>query len=275
MVLPLLLAHTTTAHLPYHRKVYRYGNRPTLVGWLPLIFRIRGAVNVSEREIRVLVVEDEAELARCIFEFLEPQGYVLDHAADGLTGLHLAAVNDYDVLLLDINLPGINGFEICQRLRDDAKQTTPILMMTARDTLDDKLNGFDKGADDYLVKPFDLPELEVRLRKLVGRAATKAKMLNVGSLSFNVGQLHAERDGKKLVLSRIGERILEKLMRSYPDVVQKSELEAVVWGDEPPEGDALRSHIYSLRRALDEGANHKMLTTVHRLGYRLVAEGDA
>jgi DNA-binding response OmpR family regulator len=229
---------------------------------------------VSEREIRVLVVEDEAELARCIFEFLEPQGYVLDHAADGLTGLHLAAVNHYDILLLDVNLPGVNGFDICQRLREDAKQTTPILMMTARDTLSDKLNGFDKGADDYLVKPFDLPELEVRIRKLVGRVSRQAKLLNVGSLSFNVGQLQAERDGKKLALSRIGERLLEKLMRSYPDVVQKRELEAVVWGEEPPEADSLRSHIYSLRRAIDEGSDHKMLTTVHRLGYRLVAEGD-
>ena len=229
---------------------------------------------MNKQEIRLLVVEDEAELARCIYEFMEPQGYILDHAADGLSGLHLAAVNNYDVIVLDVNLPGINGFEICQRLRNDAKQTTPILMMTARDTLDDKLNGFGKGADDYLVKPFDLPELEVRLRKLVERASARSNALKVGTLTFNIGQLNAEREGKKLLLSRIGERLLEKLMRSYPNVVPKRELEAVAWGDEPPEGDALRSHIYSLRRALDEGFEHKMLATVHRHGYRLLAEGE-
>ena len=223
---------------------------------------------------RVLIVEDNDALAENLFEYLEPLGYVLDRAADGVTGLHLAVVNEYDLIVLDWMLPGMDGLEVCRRLRIDADKDTPVLMLTAKDSTPDKLAGFGAGADDYLVKPFDLSELAVRIRSLLGRASRRSKKMSVGDLEFHVGTLRATRSGQALGLSRAGERMLEVLMRRYPNVIKREELEQVLWGDDPPDTDALRSHVYALRNAIDKPFEHKMLETVHRFGYRLVAPGD-
>ena len=128
---------------------------------------------MSER-LAVLLVEDHRALAESIGAYLEAVGFVVDYAADGLTALHLAATQRYDAIVLDIGLPGVNGLEICRTLRRDARSSTPIIMLTARDQLDDKLSGFDAGADDYVVKPFAMPELEARLGAIIRRRQTDA-----------------------------------------------------------------------------------------------------
>jgi DNA-binding response OmpR family regulator len=225
-------------------------------------------------ELSVLLIEDNDQLSENLFEFIEPHGVVMDRAADGLTGLHLAAVNHYDVIVLDLMLPGISGIEVCRRLRAEAGNYTPVLMLTSMDAVADKLAGFAAGADDYLVKPFDLAELEARLRVLVQRKRRTDAVLKVGELAFNTGTLCVTRSGRPLTLSRAGERLLQTLMRAYPNVVRKQDLERALWADEPPDSDTLRTHIHAVRRAIDGGFEHKMLLTLHRYGYRLLAEGD-
>jgi DNA-binding response OmpR family regulator len=125
------------------------------------------------RNVSVLLIEDHRDIAESIVDFLEPRGFSVDYAADGITGLHLAVTNRYDVIVLDIMLPGADGLMVCRKLRDDARRDTPVLMLTARDTLEDKISGLEAGADDYLVKPFEIRELEARLRSCGGIAAPR------------------------------------------------------------------------------------------------------
>ena len=115
--------------------------------------------------MRILVIEDNSDIAANLGDYLEDRGHTVDFAADGVTGLHLAVVHDFDAIVLDLNLPGMDGLEVCRKLRNEARKQTPVLMLTARDTLDNKLAGFDSGADDYLIKPFALQEVEVRLQR--------------------------------------------------------------------------------------------------------------
>ena len=221
---------------------------------------------------KLLIVEDNPQLAENLFEYLEPKGYVLDHAPDGITGLHLAVSHDYDVIVLDVMLPKVTGLEICRRMRQDADKRVPVLMLTARDQLSDKLEGFGAGADDYLVKPFDLPELDARLQALIARNMPALNTLQVGALNFDLGQRRISIDGQPVQLNRTSERVLEVLMRAYPNAVTRADLEFAVWGDSPPESDTLRTHVHAIRKAIDEGAKHKMLRTIHRYGYQLIAE---
>lgn len=226
--------------------------------------------------MHILLVEDNADLAANIGEYLESHGQVVDYARDGLSGLHLAAVNSYDALILDISLPGMDGLTLCARLREGARQRLPVLMLTARDTERDKLKGFDAGADDYLTKPFSLPELLARLKALARRAAGPAEQLQVGDLSFDLRTLQVRRAGRRLELTPIGLKLLEKLMRTSPGVMSRAEIERTVWGDDPPQSDsALRGQIHALRQAIDGGAATPLLHTMHGLGYRLANDrGD-
>lgn len=219
----------------------------------------------------VLIIEDNRALTENLEEFLSARGFRLDFAADGITGLHLAVVNDYEVIVLDLSLPGMDGLQLCKRLRQDAAKGTPILMLTARDQLHDKLEGFAAGADDYLIKPFDLPELEARLRVLASRgSASTGRELRVGNLFFDTGSLRCRRGQRLVELNRTTERLLGSLMRASPNVVSKQQLEETVWGEDPPDADLLRFHIHHLRKALDQPGESPMLQTVHKLGYRLV-----
>ena len=227
--------------------------------------------------MRILLVEDHQDLAANIGEFLESRGDTVDYAADGLGGLHLAATHPYDALVLDLGLPGLNGLALCQRLRQDLGRPLPILMLTSRDTERDKLAGFEAGADDYLTKPFSLPELHARLKALVRRAAGLGDpMLRVLDLEFDTRRLSVRRGGRRISLTPIGLRVLETLMRASPAVVTRNEIQHVIWGDSPPEGDAsLRGHIHGLRQAIDADHPHKLLHTLHGIGYRLgPAEDD-
>jgi len=222
--------------------------------------------------MRILIIEDNSDLAANIYDYLEAKGHTLDAAADGITGLHLAVVNDYDAIVLDIMLPGMNGLDVCKKLREDAKKQIPVIMLTARDTLDDKLAGFATGADDYLVKPFELQELEVRLLALQRRQAGPAtRKLTVGDLSFDLDSLSVKRQNKPITLTPTGLKILELLMRKSPNVVSRGEIEHLLWGDEPPDSDAIRSHMHTLRVAVDHPFDKALIHTVHGIGFRLEA----
>lgn len=227
--------------------------------------------------MRILIVEDNADIVANIYGFLEPKGYVLDTAANGYGGLALATEHDYDVAVLDVMLPGLNGLEVCQKLRHELRKNMPVLMLTARDTLEDKVAGFDSGADDYLVKPFSLVELEVRLKALVRRArgAGGGAVLKVGGLSFDTETFEARRAGMPLALTKSGYTILKLLMREAPKVVPRDRIEYELWGDNPPDTDALRVHIHALRQALDKPFAQPMLQTVAKVGYRLVAADES
>jgi DNA-binding response OmpR family regulator len=224
--------------------------------------------------MRILIIEDNADIAASIYDYLEDRGHTMDAAPDGITGLHLAVTNDYDVIILDLGLPGIDGLDVCRRLRKDARVGTPVLMLTARDTLNDKLEGFDSGADDYLVKPFALEELAARVQALHERRGRRTnETLRVADLSLDESQHRVVRSGKAIALNPIGFKILAFLMAESARVVPRREIEEVVWGDNPPDSDALRTHVSNLRNAVDKPFDKPLLHTIRGVGYR-VAELD-
>ncbi len=224
----------------------------------------------------ILLIEDNRGISEMVGEFLERRGYGLDYAIDGVTGLHLAVSNSYDVIVLDLMLPGIDGLELCRKLRTEAKKSTPVLMLTARDTLEDKLIGLDAGADDYLVKPFEIRELEARVRALIrrDRRQVSAEVLTVGDLVLDTATLRLTRAGQELTVSPIGLKLLGILMRESPRVVSRRDIEREVWGDLLPDSDTLRSHLYNLRKIIDKPFQKPLLHTIHSAGYRL-ADLDA
>ena len=224
----------------------------------------------------VLIVEDNRDVAEMVCSHLERRGFRVDYAADGVTGLHLGVTDAFDAIVLDLMLPGIGGLEVCRRLREDARRDVPILMLTARDTLEDKVGGLDAGADDYLVKPFEIEELEARLRALIRRRRgllTRA-ILQVGDLALDPGTLRVTRGGVEIPVTPIGFRILSLLMRASPRVVSRREIETEVWGDTPPDSDSLRSHLYSLRKSVDRPFDSPLIHTVPSAGYRLAPPND-
>ncbi|MBI3937028.1 MAG: response regulator transcription factor [Betaproteobacteria bacterium] len=228
--------------------------------------------------LKVLVVEDNADLAANIVDYLEEHGHTVDTAQNGLTGLHLASTGSFDVIILDLMLPGMDGLTLCRTLRDKAGSWTPVLMLTARGTLEDKIAGFSGGADDYLVKPFELKELELRLQALARRARGTAGLreLRVGDLEFSLDTLRVKRGTRTIELPAVPLKILELLMKRSPNVVWRREIEETVWGDSPPDSDALRVHIHTLRSAIDPPGVPALLRTIRGVGYQLVEpDGDA
>ena len=223
-----------------------------------------------------LVIEDNPDLVANLYDFLEPKGYVLDAAYDARTGYQYAQDKEYDVIVLDLTLPGMDGLELCRRLRDSGN-TTPVLILTARDTLNAKLEGFAAGTDDYLVKPFALQELDARIRALVRRARGEQRRepLRVADLMFDPDTLRVERAGKSISLPPIPMKMLALLIRQSPRVVPKRELERRIWGNERPDSDALRTHLHVLRSAIDKPFETHLLRTVHGMGYQLAAPDDS
>lgn len=219
----------------------------------------------------VLVIEDNRNLSEMIGEYLESKGFEVDYAADGLDGYRLAAENSYDAIVLDLMLPRLDGLEVCRRLREDARKSTPILMLTARDTLDDKLTGLSVGADDYLTKPFSVLELEARLKVLIRRERRQvgSEILKVADLVLDSASLRVTRAGEELLLSPIGLKLLTILMRESPRVVSRQEIEREIWGNSLPDSDTLRSHLYNLRKVIDKPFDKQLLHTVQSAGYRI------
>jgi DNA-binding response OmpR family regulator len=229
--------------------------------------------------MRLLIVEDNRSLVANLFDYFEARGHALDAAPDGLTGLHLATSQDYDAIVLDWMLPRLQGPDFLAQLREAHGVSVPVIMLTARDGLPDKLAGFRAGADDYLTKPFALPELEVRLEALLARARGQRwrQVLRVADLTFDQATLEVARDGQVLQLYPACRKLLETLMRASPAAVTRPQLEHALWGEDPPDGDLLRSHVYELRRSVDGPFAVKLVQTIPRVGYRLCApreDGD-
>lgn len=220
----------------------------------------------------ILIIEDNYDIADMVCEYLERCEYVMDHAADGVTGLHLAVSNDYDLIILDLMLPGMDGIELLEKLRNEAKRSIPVLILTARDTLDDKITGFDIGADDYLIKPFEIKELEARVRALIRRqrGTVSPEKLQVSDLIYDLGTLQVSREGKIIKLTPIALKILKILMQASPRVISRRDIERQIWGDILPDSDTLRSHMYNLRKSIDKPFKTQLMETMQNSGYRLV-----
>jgi len=228
-------------------------------------------MNAEENPGSILLVEDNQDIAEMVFAYFENRGYTVDYAADGVAGLHLAVTQDFDAIILDLMLPGLDGLELCNKLRQESRRATPLLMLTARDTLEDKVAGLEVGADDYLIKPFEMRELEARVKSLIRRRRgnVSPESLKVGDLELDTGTLQATRAGENIQLSPIGLKILTILMRASPRVVSRREVEREVWGDILPDSDTLRSHLYNLRKQVDKPFEKPLIHTVQGAGFRI------
>ncbi|MCW8329925.1 response regulator transcription factor [Photobacterium sp. SDRW27] len=223
--------------------------------------------------MKLLLIEDHQDIAGVIFDFFEIKGYTLDYASNGQQGYDLGCSNHYDLIILDVMLPRMDGFTVCQKLREHGVDT-PILMLTARDTREDTLEGFGHGADDYLVKPFDLDILNARIKALTRRRSgdTATNILTFGKLELDLSSHVAKRNECQFSLNPTLFTILKLLMARAPKTVTKEELISTLWGEDEPEGNVLRSHIYQLRHQIDKPFQHAYIRTVPKVGYQLVAE---
>jgi DNA-binding response OmpR family regulator len=228
---------------------------------------------MTPERLRILVIEDSLPLRSSMAALFESHGHLADFAADGRSGLQLALAEPPDVLVLDLGLPGLDGLQVCSELRARADRHVPVLMLTARDALVDKLRGFDAGADDYLVKPFAGEELLARCLVLARRNRIGERhVVCIGSLRIDRHAGSASRDGRSLELQQMPMRILVALAEAWPRTLTRSELVQRLWGDDPPHSDPLRSHLYLLRQALDRPFAVPMLRTVHGVGFKLEAD---
>jgi DNA-binding response OmpR family regulator len=222
--------------------------------------------------IKVLLVEDSQNVAQVIFDYFEDTDIELDYAANGTHGFELAKSQDWDAIILDIMLPGLDGMEICQQLRK-LGHTTPILMLTARDSDQDTIAGFDIGADDYLIKPFNLEILEARLRNLLRRRQGQgfSQQLCFGEINLDLANHTAYRNNQALKLTPVGFKIITVLVQAGDKITSRSELERQIWPDDLPDNDVLRKHLYQLRIQLDKPFAYPLLETIPKVGYRLKA----
>ena len=223
--------------------------------------------------MHILIIEDDLAIAANLYDFLESRGHSADAAANGIAGLHLAVTQRFDAILLDLGLPGMNGMTLCKKLRQESQIDTPILMLTARETLEDKLTGFEHGGDAYLIKPFALKEVEARLLALhkrhVGKVANRK--LEFDKLSFDPKTLTIRFENKDVKLPPKCIRLLALMMSEPGRVFSREELELEAWEDVQETSDTLRSHMHILRRALTKAGGYDPIETVHGLGYCLTS----
>jgi len=225
---------------------------------------------MNHSSLSVLVVEDHPTIARQIVEFLDGLKWQTDHAATGALAIDLATREAYDVILLDLNLPDLDGLEVCRAVKARAPRNVPVLMLTARDAFEDKARGFKGGADDYLTKPFDLRELALRCEALARRGELHVSQeMRVGPLTLLPREKRTLYNGAPVLLTQACFTILFMLCTAYPHAVPRSALMHELWGANPPDSDALKSHIYALRKQLELASGRKMIATIPHLGYRL------
>nr|WP_315398270.1 response regulator transcription factor [uncultured Duganella sp.] len=227
-----------------------------------------------EQSLSILIIEDNQALAANIYDYLEACGHVPDAAPDGESGLGLVALNHYDAIVLDWMMPRMDGMAMLARLRGQMRSAIPVIVITAKDQVQHKIEGFTAGADDYVVKPVALAELEIRLRALVRRGAARAApaVLEVADLRYDPATAEVTRGGRRLAMTPVRRQLLELLMRRSPGLVRREELETLIWKDNVPDNDVLRSHMHMLRKAVDGEAGHKLIKTVPGSGYRLCAD---
>ncbi|WP_318482856.1 response regulator transcription factor [Photobacterium leiognathi] len=222
--------------------------------------------------MKILIVDDNYQIVETISDYLELENNIVDCAYHGEGALKLIEENHYDVIIMDIMMPKIDGISAVEKIRADLLCGTPILFLSAKDTLDDKIAAFKAGGDDYLLKPFAMEELCLRIQALANRGQRK----DIGILSFADIQINNQtdevrRDDQVIKLSRIQLKILKLLIRQAPNIVTRQQIMETIWGDESPCSDALRSHIYGLRNAIDKGFSESRLETIHGQGYRIKA----
>ncbi len=221
--------------------------------------------------MRILLVEDDAELAASMAEFLELQGAECDFAYHGQAGVELARTGAFEVILLDVMLPKLDGFDVCKALRQSGL-STPVLMLTAMGTTEDQLNGFRVGVDDFVVKPCPMPLLWERIKALHRRSMNQLALKQLGPLHINIESRQLERAGQAIALTPTGWKILEILLSQSPKVVSRTEIERFVWPDEEPDPGRLNVHLHALRKALDAPFEFALVKTVTGLGVCISAE---
>jgi DNA-binding response OmpR family regulator len=228
---------------------------------------------MNRRALSLLVVEDHPTIARQVVEFFDSLRWHTDHAATGRLAIDLAAREVYDVILLDLNLPDIDGIEVCHAIK--ALRNVPVLMLTARDAFEDKARGFHGGADDYVTKPFDLRELALRCEALARRHQLHQNHeMRIGRIALLPRDREARYGGVSLPLTQIGFKILMLLCSAHPHAVSRSAMIHALWGADPPNSDALKSHIYALRKQLEAAGGMSLIATIPQLGYRLTPGGE-
>jgi len=226
--------------------------------------------------MNILLVEDDFDVAQNICDYFEASGHTVEWAPDGLIGLDRGTSERRDVIILDIALPRLSGIDLCRRFRELGFTRVPILMLTARSEVSDKVKAFEFGADDYVVKPFALEELEGRLIALVRRANgfEASSRLCVADLEFDTAKQMVRRAGVSVHVTATGRKILEALMRNTNRVMSRAEIEQLVWGDDPPQTDSLKIHIHALREAIDKPFGQPLISTVRGAGYRISNDHD-
>lgn len=228
--------------------------------------------NVTYRstQMKLLLLEDNLALASSLGEYLEALGCCLDYAYSGRACLELVNQDQYDILILDIAMPGIDGLEVCRQIRQELQISTPILFLTARDTIEDKIIGFESGCDDYLVKPFAPEELFYRLKSLNARGPRRdIGSQPLGELNIDHSRKTVTRQGHVIPLQETQFQIIKLLAKKSPETVSRETLETTIWGDDLPQSDSLRTHIYRLRNLIDKPFEKKLIKTVHGRGFRL------
>lgn len=216
----------------------------------------------------LLFIEDNEDILLNLYAWFEDKGFICDCARNGVAGLDLAESGQFDCIVLDVMLPGLDGVEVCKKLRKMGAQT-PVIMLTAKDAVEDRVTGLESGADDYLVKPFSLKELEARIKALLRRGSHGGDALKCGNLTLDKLLRKVTIGDVELHPTPTGFRILEALIGASPAPVLKESLETMIWGDSPPDGSALRNHIHELRKMLDLPCNATVIETVPRIGWRL------
>lgn len=225
---------------------------------------------MNRRSLSILVVEDHPTIARQIVDFLDGLGWQTDHAATGTLAIELATQHAYDVIVLDLNLPDIDGLMVCRAIKEQATRNMPVLMLTARDAFEDKARGFNGGTDDYLTKPFDLRELALRCEALARRVTLHVDTeMTVGPLTLQLRERRVCVHGVPVALTHTGFKILSLLCRMHPQAVARSAMLHELWGHNPPGSDALKSHLYALRKQLELAGAPDVVVTIPQLGFRL------
>ncbi len=218
---------------------------------------------------KILIVEDHQDLRYNLVDSLEAKGHQTDNTDDGLKALALLTLQQFDIIILDIMLPGMDGISLCKELRARGDET-PILFLSARDSTNDRIEGLSSGADDYLVKPFSLSELELRIDAILRRINhPTSHILQVADVVMNLDKLTVTRSNIPVPLNPMTFKILKMLMLKSPSVVTKKEMEYELWGDDLPASDSLRTHIHNLRATLDKPFKTSLLQTISGFGYVL------
>ena len=221
--------------------------------------------------MRILLVEDDVAIMETMVDYLSFQGHIVDCAYHGLAALELTKNNTFDVIVMDVMMPKLNGIDTVHQLREHDSIDTPILFLTARDSLDDKKKAYAVGGDDYLVKPFALEELVLRLEALTRRGyIANKKQLIQGDLVLDLEKCIITYQDTPVKVSNIQFQILKHLLQKFPAIVSRPELVEKVWGEECPESDSLRSHLYALRKTLQKLSPTLTVETVHGRGIRFV-----